>query len=106
MEGCGWTHAICTAGLAGNGAADAFIKVIHLTRTRHVHQVTPAALCILQHCAYKAYLENNEDVSQLSSNAWCNHTSAEQPTFIFWSRVLQLALCIQAGRGNLKGRFS
>ena len=47
IEDSCWTNAICTAGIATSGIADSMIKVSHLTRTRHAHQVTAAALFIL-----------------------------------------------------------
>ena len=52
LDGSGWTTAICSTGIATDGVADSLVKVTHLTRTRHAHQVTAAALFILQHHAW------------------------------------------------------
>lgn len=52
LDGSGWTNAITTAGIATSGTADSFIKASHVTRSRHAHQITAAALSILQHNAY------------------------------------------------------
>jgi len=48
LEGFGWTSALTKAEIATSGTADAFLKVSHLTRTRHAHQVTAVALVKLQ----------------------------------------------------------
>ena len=44
----GWTTVISTAGVATGGVADSHLKAAHLTRTRHAHTVTAAALYLLQ----------------------------------------------------------
>ena len=48
----GWTVALSEAGIATSGIAESFLKVSHLTRTRHAHQITIAALYKLQKEAY------------------------------------------------------
>ena len=48
LDGSGWTNALVQAGIASSGTADSFLKVSHLTRTRHAHQVTALALAKLQ----------------------------------------------------------
>ena len=48
----GWTVALSEAGIASSGIAESFLKVSHLTRTRHAHQITIAALYKLQKEAY------------------------------------------------------
>ena len=58
LEGSGWTTAICDAGIASSGVADSLLKAAHVTRTRHAHQVTAAALYILRNQAYKRYTES------------------------------------------------
>ncbi len=40
------------AGLASSGVAESFLKVSHLTRTRHAHQITIAAFYKLQRQAF------------------------------------------------------
>ena len=43
----GGQNALVQAGIASSGTADSFLKVSHLTRTRHAHQVTALALAKL-----------------------------------------------------------
>ena len=43
------TTAIFKAGIATSGVADLLLKATHVTRTMHAHQITAAALSILQH---------------------------------------------------------
>ena len=38
LEDCGWVEAIVQAKIASEGTADSFVKVSHVTRTRHAHQ--------------------------------------------------------------------
>ena len=52
LNGSGWTHTLSQANIATPGTADSFHKAVHVTRTRHAHQVTASALSIL---LYKAY---------------------------------------------------
>ena len=40
LEASGWTAALTEAEIASSGTADSFLKVSHLTRTRHAQQVT------------------------------------------------------------------
>ena len=37
LEGSGWTTALIEAEVVSSGTADSFLKVSHLTRTRHAH---------------------------------------------------------------------
>ena len=39
LQSSGWTSALTESGVASSGTADSFLKVAHLVRTRHVHQV-------------------------------------------------------------------
>ena len=48
LDQCGWTTALCEAGIATAGVADSFLKVSHLTRTRRSHQITALVLSMLQ----------------------------------------------------------
>ncbi len=42
LDGSGLSRACVEAGVATSGTADSFLKVFHLTKTRHAHQVTAA----------------------------------------------------------------
>ena len=48
LAGCGWTVALSDAGIASSGVADGLLNASHLTKTRHAHQITIAALYQLQ----------------------------------------------------------
>ena len=90
LDGSGWTNAITISGLASSGIANSFLKVSHLTRTRHAHQVTAASLHILQQKAYSEYRGQNA----LSFDEWSVKTSERQPQFAFWASVLNLQLIV------------
>ena len=47
LDGSGWTSALVEADVITPGTADSFLKASHLTRTRHVHQVTASSLYYL-----------------------------------------------------------
>ena len=52
------------ANIASTGTANLFISVSHVTKTRHVHQVTAASIHILLHRAYAEY--KSEETGELS----------------------------------------
>ena len=52
MEASGWTDALTEGEVASSGIADSFLKVAHLTRTRHAHNVTLLTLQKLQKEAF------------------------------------------------------
>ena len=95
LDGSGWTTAIFNAGIATSGGADSLLKATHVTRTRHAHQITAAALSILQHEAYDRYKETvlaGDNVLNFAD--WCGKMTREQPQFRYWSVVLEMELCI------------
>ena len=59
LENSGWTAALVQADIATHGKADSFLKASHVSRTRHAHQVTAAALYTLLQKAYSSYCEEN-----------------------------------------------
>ena len=48
LQGSGWTKALVQAEIATAGIADSFLRASHVGRTKYAHQVTAAALHILQ----------------------------------------------------------
>ena len=56
LQGSCWVEALVQAAITTAGTADSFLCAAHVVRTRRAHQVTAAALCILQYWAY-----NNRD---------------------------------------------
>ncbi|MGH0128378.1 UNVERIFIED_CONTAM: hypothetical protein FKN15_070324 [Acipenser sinensis] len=55
LDDSGWTSALMQANIASTGTADSFIRVSHVTKTRHAHQVTAASIHTLLHRAYAEY---------------------------------------------------
>jgi len=53
------------ADIASTGTADSFIKVSHVTRTRHAHQVTAATLYAFLKAAYDEYTSESGSEIQL-----------------------------------------
>ena len=77
----GWTASLEEAGITSSGTAESLLKVTHLTRTRHAHQVTVLALHKLQREAFlqspgPAYVEE-------SFEQWKFSTSEKKPHFPF-----------------------
>ncbi|WAQ99042.1 hypothetical protein MAR_023415 [Mya arenaria] len=90
LDGSDWTTAIFNAGIATSGVADSLLKATHVTRKIHAHQITAAALCIMQHDAYdkcKETLLAGENL--LNFTNWGENMTAEQPQFKYWSVVLE-----------------
>ena len=70
--------------MASAGIADSFLKVSHVTRTRHAHQVTVSALYILLKKAYAQHVESLDPDSQSEAfDNWCEKRSQEIPQFQF-----------------------
>ncbi|KAJ3580898.1 hypothetical protein NHX12_001242 [Muraenolepis orangiensis] len=65
LEASGWTTALTDAGVASSGTADSFLKVSHLTRTRHAHQAWSAlALAKLQQDAFLDIVTEDEKTKE------------------------------------------
>uniref|UniRef100_UPI00358F05C7 uncharacterized protein n=1 Tax=Myxine glutinosa TaxID=7769 RepID=UPI00358F05C7 len=96
LQDSGWTQALVQAEIATAGTADSFLRAAHVSRTRRAHQVTVAALHILQHRAYDIYNERAtaRDEEPLEFEAWCDQRAAACPQFQYWATVLNLELCI------------
>ena len=81
LEGSGWAQALVQAEIVTAGMADSFHKASHV---RRAHQITSAALYILQHRAYDhsslTCLIDNQ--SPLDFDTWCVTNIAIAPIFI------------------------
>ena len=71
-----------------------FLKASHITRTRHAHQVTAAALFILQKHAYEEYKTAASPDELLDFDGWCLQQQQAIPQFKYWSLTLELILTI------------
>jgi len=89
LEESGWTSALMQAGIATTGTADSFLKVSHLTRTRHAHQVTALALAKLQE---DAFMLTDGEYSDVARKEWEKKMRSQSPTFQYWDTILYLEL--------------
>ncbi|KAL8616011.1 hypothetical protein ACOMHN_014973 [Nucella lapillus] len=98
LQGNGWVQALVQAEIATAGTADSFLRASHVLRTSRSHQVTAAALYILQHRAYKHYcLGETRDAEDLPEfEDWCCQRGEDIPQFHYWATVLELELLVQA----------
>ena len=83
LEDSGWTTALIEAEVASSGTADSFLKVSHLTRTRHAHQLTLLTLQNLQQEAFMQF-ENSVSVDERRKDML-----KQSPTFMFWDLILR-----------------
>ncbi|XP_048577134.1 uncharacterized protein LOC5514185 [Nematostella vectensis] len=87
LDGSGWTTAITESNVASSGEADSFLRVTHLTRTRHAHQVTVLAL---QKQKSEAFSHRGD---QLTTAEW-EETMKSSPTFRFWNVILHYQMLV------------
>ena len=55
LDGSGWVNALVNADIATPCTAESFLKVSHLARTRRAHEITAAALHVLQQLPHDDY---------------------------------------------------
>ena len=94
LQGSGWTQALVQAEITTAGTADSFLRAAHMTRTRRAHQVTAAALYILQRRAYDQYSTTNTEYDEQpgSFEDRCSQREQSYPQFQYWATVLALEL--------------
>ncbi|KAL8563820.1 hypothetical protein ACOMHN_061944 [Nucella lapillus] len=97
LQGSGWVQALVQAEIATSGTADSFLRASRVLRTRRAHQVSAAALYILQNRAYKHYcLGETRDAEDLPEfENWCCQRGKDIPQFHYWATVLELELLVQ-----------
>ena len=83
-ETCWTDPALAEAEVASSGKAESFLKVAHLTRTRHSHQVT---LMILHNLQQEALLLSKSPKDKNYAVAWRSDMQKKRPTFIFWDLI-------------------
>ena len=95
LEDSGWVDALVQAKVASTGSADSFLKAAHVTKTRHVHQVTASSLHILLKQAYIKYKESLDPGDQSKTfEDWITQQKQDVPQFQFWYTALQLELLV------------
>ena len=101
LEDSGRTTALVEAEVASTGIAASFVKVAHLTRTRHAHQITLLALKMLQH---EAFVQSG---CHESKEAWVKAMCTESPTFMYWDFILrQETLILMFVRAHREKNFA
>ena len=81
MEGSGRAEALVQAQFVSVGMADSLQKASHVMCTRMAHQVTVAALYILQHCAYDHSSHTFSPDAPLNFDSWCDERKQCCPQF-------------------------
>ena len=94
LENSGWTSAIVEAGVASSGAAESFLKVSSVTKTRQAHQITACSLHTLMNEAYQDYCSEDSAESSLTFEDWCGMRKQQSPKFKFWHMVLDMQLVL------------
>ena len=79
LQGSGWVNVLVEAEILSSGTADSLLRVTHLTKIRHFHQVTLLALFKLQKIAY-AGMNISSDIS---FEAWREEMKKRSTTFFF-----------------------
>jgi len=91
MQACGWTDIMVECDIATAGVAESLLSVSHVTRARHAHEVTAAALHMLLMSAY------NNASSLDSFDAWCAQRCTDSVQFHHWFICFKLqisSLCL------------
>ena len=81
LQGSGWAQTLVQAEIATARTADSLYRAAHVMRTRRAHQITAAALYILQHCAYNHYIANGQSPAEF--DVWCDQSLSESFSLIF-----------------------
>ena len=92
LPGSSWVEALVQAGISCSETADSFLKAAQVPCTRRAHQITAAALNVLQHQAYDTYCLSLIDGISLSFEAWCNERVETPHIFSSLSIVFELEL--------------
>ena len=94
LSGSGWTGALTEAGIVTSGTADSFLSASHITRTRHIHQVTALSLAKLQQNAFVRRNETSDVHDEKDFKTWREEIIAVSPTYRFWDLILRTELFI------------
>ena len=101
LDNSGWATALIEAEVASSGTADSFLKVSHLTRTRHAHQLT---LLTLQKLQQEAFMLFEGDTS---AEDWRKDMLKRSPTFMFWDLIMRYETLIMIFiRAHREKKFS
>ena len=94
MRDSGWTNALVQANIASSGTSDFFIRVSHVTKTRHAYQVTAATLHTLLKQAYSGnFTPDDGNTTQPDDEVfeeWCTQRAKASVHFDYWLKTLSL----------------
>lgn len=93
LDASGWIEALTESGIATPGTAQSFLKVSHITRTRHAHQISVLALGKLQQDAFDKAIDTDNDDEKVF-DSWKVSMIDKCPTFQYWDMVLRLEQAI------------
>jgi len=86
--------------IATVGVAESLLSVSHVTRARHAHEVTAAALHMLLMSAYNS--ANSPD----NFEAWCNQRCIDNVQFHYWFICFKLQMILLLFVGSIRdGNF-
>ena len=91
MDGCGWTDVISECNIASAGVAESLISVSHVTRSRHAHEVTAAALHMLLN---DAYTDQAKAKTLSDFHAWCSQQCSSSVQFHYWLICFRLEMIL------------
>jgi len=96
LDNSGWTQALVQAEIVTAGMADSLLKATHIMRARRAHQITAAALHILQHHAYEHYSLSclRDSQTKMNFEAWHDERVLNCPQFQYWATTNDLEICI------------
>ena len=94
LSGSGWTGALTEAGIVTSGTADSFLSASHITRTRHIHQVTALSLAKLQQNAFVRRNETSDVHDEKDFKTWREEIIAVSPTYRLRDLILRTELLI------------
>ena len=87
LNGSGWVAVMTTANVTTEGRADALQKGSYTSRAQWAHQVTAAAVYILQKRAYTTYQEDSTTTDMLTFDDWRQQMNEAHPQFAYWNKV-------------------
>ena len=88
LASSGWTDALTDTAIATVGTADSFLKCMHITRTRHAHQLTTLALSILRKNGYDSI--RGDSSLEEPFEEWSSKMIKKSPTFLYWDLILKI----------------
>ena len=84
LQGSGWTSIMASACVVTETAAESVLRACHVKRARALHEVSAAVLYSLRMDSYASAGSN------LEFDQWCEQESEGNPSFKFWSLILNL----------------